>query len=188
MSSKSGKCSFYHVGEIDVDVVKDKLAEKYTSQQLDDIAEMYIAAYRDCGMTVEEAWEEIVCDSIGDINIFEGALSKSAETYGEFLVDVKAQTEATRTEARAPPAEIKEKYSINESFENDLDLWDKEGRPNGDTFEIGSTGNVLQGLGAIESDIYMLSSKINIILKEHPEMTLSEIKKSPKFWRILFWF
>lgn len=34
----------------------------------------------------------------------------------------------------------------------------------------------MQGLGAIESDIYMLSDKINTIFKEHPEMSIDEIK------------
>ena len=63
------------VGEVDVDAVKDKLAEKYTPQQLDEIAEMYIAAYRDSDMTADEAWEEMICDSEGDMNIFEGGLT-----------------------------------------------------------------------------------------------------------------
>ena len=60
---------------MDVDAVKDKLTEKYTPQQLDEIAEMYIAAYRDSDMTADEAWEEMICDSLGDMNIFEGGLT-----------------------------------------------------------------------------------------------------------------
>ena len=63
------------VGEVDVDAVKDKLTEKYTPQQLDEIAEMYIATYRDSDMTADEAWEEMICDSEGDMNIFEGGLT-----------------------------------------------------------------------------------------------------------------
>ena len=43
-----------------------------------------------------------------------------------------------------------------------------------------STGPVLQGLGAIESDIYMEGDKISTILRDHPEMTLAEIKKIPQ--------
>ena len=91
------------VGEVDVDAVKDKLAEKYTPQQLDEIAEMYIAAYRDSDMTADEAWDEMICDSLGDMNIFAGALSETAERYGGFLKDVKTQAEETRKEARGPP-------------------------------------------------------------------------------------
>ena len=39
-------------------------------------------------------------------------------------------------------------------FARALDRWDAEGR-NKETFILGSTGEVLQGLGAIESDIYV---------------------------------
>lgn len=67
-----------------------------------------------------------------------------------------------------------------EVFRDNIDGWDRDGRPNGETFILGSTGDVLQGLGAIESDIYMLGDKINTILATHPEMTLEEIKKIPQ--------
>ena len=66
------------------------------------------------------------------------------------------------------------------AFREDIDEWDTNGRPTGETFILGSTGDVLQGLGAIDNDIYMLSDKINAILKYHPEMTLDEIKKIPQ--------
>lgn len=72
------------------------------------------------------------------------------------------------------------RYSINESFAADIDRWDRDGRPDGETFILGSTGPVLQGLGAMENDIYMLGDKIKTILKDHPEMTLEEIKKIPQ--------
>lgn len=65
-------------------------------------------------------------------------------------------------------------------FAAEIDAWDAEDRPENDVFILDSTGDVLQGLGAIESDIYMRSEKINTILTEHPEMTLSEIKKIPQ--------
>lgn len=76
---------------------------------------------------------------------------------------------------------------ISEHFGNDsstiakeIDAWVKEGKPDGETFILGSTGDILQGLGAIESDIYMLGDKINEILENHPEMTIEEIKKIPQ--------
>lgn len=72
------------------------------------------------------------------------------------------------------------RYSINEAFASDIDAWDRDGRKDGETFILGSTGPVLQGLGAIESDIYMNADKINDILKKHPEMTLNEIKRIPE--------
>lgn len=67
-----------------------------------------------------------------------------------------------------------------DSFSKDIDVWNREGRPPKATFLLGSTGDVLQGLGAIESDIYMLGDKISIILEKHKEMTLNEIKRIPE--------
>ena len=77
---------------------------------------------------------------------------------------------------------VSKKESIEDeiSFVSELEAWNSENRPDGDTFILGSTGEVLQGLGAIESDIFMRSEKINTIFKEHPEMSLFEIKKIPQ--------
>ena len=74
----------------------------------------------------------------------------------------------------------KVRYSLREEFGGEIDAWHKAGMPEGEQFTLGSTGPVLQGLGAIESDIYMEGDKIKTILREHPEMTLAEIKKVPQ--------
>ena len=55
----------------------------------------------------------------------------------------------------------------------------KNGEKDGEMFILGSTGDIIQGLGAMEQDIYMLSDKINIILGKHPEMSVDLIKKIP---------
>lgn len=65
-----------------------------------------------------------------------------------------------------------------EGFAEAITQWNADGRRKTD-FILGSTGEVLQGLGAIESDVYMRSEKIETILKQHPEMSLEEIKKIP---------
>ena len=72
------------------------------------------------------------------------------------------------------------RYEINPEYADDVDQWDKEGRNSNRTFILGRTGDALQSLGARESDIYMKADKINTILKEHPEMTLEEIKRIPE--------
>ena len=77
------------------------------------------------------------------------------------------------------------KFSVRERFPDELDRWEKDGMPEGVEFTLGSTGPVLQGLGAIESDIYMSGDKIRTILDPdaqhpHPEMTAAEIKKIPQ--------
>lgn len=71
-------------------------------------------------------------------------------------------------------------YSIREEFSDEIDEWARSGMRENEQFVLGSTGPVLQGLGAIESDIYMNGDKIKKILSDHPEMTLAEIKKIPK--------
>ena len=72
------------------------------------------------------------------------------------------------------------KQQVRENFSNEIDSWVKDDMPEGVRFTLGSTGPVLQGLGAIESDIYMGGDKIKKILQDHPEMTLVEIKKVPQ--------
>ena len=81
---------------------------------------------------------------------------------------------------KTPTADPDIRYSVRENFPNEIDSWAKDGMPEGVRFTLGSTGPVLQGLGAIESDIYMDGDKIQKILQDHPEMTLAEIKKVPQ--------
>ena len=80
----------------------------------------------------------------------------------------------------AESVENEARYSIDENYEQDIDDWDSRGRPDGEVFILGRTGDVLQGLGAREQDIYLRSEKVNDIMEKHPEMTLSEIKRIPE--------
>ena len=59
-------------------------------------------------------------------------------------------------------------YAINREYAAELDAWTRAGMPEGERFELGSTGPVLQGLGAIESDIYINGDKVKTILQVHP--------------------
>lgn len=72
------------------------------------------------------------------------------------------------------------RYSISETYAKEIENWDAEGRSNGKVFILGATGDVLQGLGAMEQDIYLRSEKVNDILDKHPEMSLEEIKRIPE--------
>ena len=87
---------------------------------------------------------------------------------------------ANKNAADGKTAAEGEKYSIDPDYAEKIDEWDKDGRDSSDVFVLGSTGETLQGLGAMENDIFMRGSKINLILKEHPEMTLEEIKRIPE--------
>ncbi len=67
-----------------------------------------------------------------------------------------------------------------ELYKQELQSWQRAGMPNGVQFILGSTGPVLQGLGAIESDIYIHGDKIKSIMQDHPQMTLREIAQIPQ--------
>lgn len=71
-------------------------------------------------------------------------------------------------------------YSISKDYRQKLRQWNRDGKPEGASFELGTTGATLQGLGAAESDIYMNGDKIKTILKEHPEITMREIECVPE--------
>lgn len=72
------------------------------------------------------------------------------------------------------------RWEESETFNAELASWEKEGRNSETVLEVGMTGDVLQGLGALENDIYILGDKINKILEKHSEITLDEIRKIPQ--------
>ncbi len=71
-------------------------------------------------------------------------------------------------------------YSISKDYRQKLRQWNRDGKPDGASFGLGTTGATLQGLGAVESDIYMNGDKIKTILKDHPEITLREVERIPE--------
>ena len=96
------------------------------------------------------------------------------------LIDLADSLEVERLGRESFNEGSGKKFSINPDFEMDIDRWAKSGMPQTEQFILGSTGDVLQGLGAIESDIYFNGDKISKILNDHPEMTLDIIKKIPQ--------
>ena len=130
-------------------------------------------------------------------SVFQGSRHRqdqaAAEAYGVTVRQLeqaaklweKALTASSRTAQAQKTTEAKngnggKRYSIDPDFGGKLSAWDRAGRPEGERFTLGSTGPVLQGLGAIESDIYMNGDKIHKILHDHPEMTLREIRRIPE--------
>ena len=101
------------------------------------------------------------------VEAYDKAATSAVENY---------QGAETRSEGKAQ----RDQLEIREAFADEIEQWAKDGKPEGVRFTLGSTGPVLQGLGAIESDIYMEGDKISTILQDHPEMTLAEIKKIPQ--------
>lgn len=149
------------------------LAEKLIGKLKDFIAK--VKAYFD-GLTTNTKAEAALLKEMRDgglhylesiVEAYDKAATAAVENY---------QGAETRSEGKAQ----KDQMEIRETFADKIEHWVKDGKPEGVRFTLGSTGPVLQGLGAIESDIYMEGDKISTILRDHPEMTLAEIKKIPQ--------
>ena len=101
-----------------------------------------------------------------------------AEKAMDNLRSAKENAAALKTESAAEGRGVR--YSINPSYAQDIDEWNRDGQNSREIFVLGSTAEALQGLGARENDIYMKGDKISLILEQHPEMTLNEIKRIPE--------
>lgn len=142
---------------------------KITKEMIESYVDAYAGIYGD---DTDAYVEEIIADTYAGMN---------RTDYGtnQLRADVKmevGQWQKKSGSARAPPA----KMSIAQDFKSRVAAWYKSGMPEGTSFVLGETGATLQGLGAIESDIYMNGEKISTILKEHSEMTIREIQRIPE--------
>ncbi len=142
---------------------------KITKEMIESYVDAYAGIYGD---DTDAYVEEIIADTYAGMN---------RTDYGtnQLRADVKmevGQWQKKTGSARAPPV----KMSIAQDFKSRVAAWYKSGMPEGTSFVLGETGATLQGLGAIESDIYMNGEKISTILKEHPEMTIREIQRIPE--------
>lgn len=142
---------------------------KITKEMIESYVDAYAGIYGD---DTDAYVEEIVADTYAGMNRTDYGTNK-------LRADVKmevGQWQKKTGSARAPPA----KMSIAQDFKSRVAAWYKSGMPEGTSFVLGETGATLQGLGAIESDIYMNGEKISTILKEHSEMTIREIQRIPE--------
>lgn len=153
--------------EMAAKIQKRLLSEgKITKAMIESYVDAYAGIYGD---DTDAYVEEIIADTYAGMN---------RTDYGtnQLRADVKmevGQWQKKSGSARAPPA----KMSIAQDFKSRVAAWYKSGMPEGTSFALGETGATLQGLGAIESDIYMNGEKISTILKEHSEMTIREIQR-----------
>lgn len=69
---------------------------------------------------------------------------------------------------------------LKETFRQNIDQWEREGRPQDEVFAVGVAGDIVQGLGAQESTVRLYGEKVDRILHDHPEITLKEIKQIPQ--------
>lgn len=159
-----------------LDGVRAVLADELGEDGIRELAQRYAEAYEGCydGAELDAYIEEICADAYAGMDRLPEAKARIVQQAAQRRLEAQSAEKSGGT--RGPP----EKYSVNEGFSKDVAEWYRDGMPEGEAFVLGSTGETLQGLGAIESDIYMNGDKINTILREHPEMTIREIQKIPE--------
>ena len=139
------------------------------------IVEKLKAAYRD--MEPDSAIARLTRETVTNS---EAVLDAFSEAAADAVLNYNLQDGQKNNAREGVQFSQREYDSISKQFSDEIRQWVKDGQDGDRQFILGSTGEVLQGLGAIESDIYMNSDKINTILKEHPEITLEEIQQIPK--------
>lgn len=112
-------------------------------------------------------------------NLYFEHQAEAGSKYREVLTS-QAQSASSPNRGAKEQGSAEVKYSIDPSYARDIDEWNRDGRNSREIFVLGSTAEALQGLGARENDIYMKGDKISLILEQHPEMTLNEIKRIPE--------
>lgn len=100
-------------GEVDLNEVRTRIDKTFTSGEVDSLCTAYADAYAGTEMTAQEIWEEVVCDSLGDMNIF--ADSEISDAAAFLLAHIKVESETVAQEStRAPPSgtgPVREKFS-----------------------------------------------------------------------------
>lgn len=100
-------------GEVDLDEVRTRIEKTFTSGEVGALCTAYADAYAGTEMTAQEIWEEVVCDSLGDMNIF--ADSEISDAAAFLLAHIKVESETVAHEnSRAPPSgtgPVREKFS-----------------------------------------------------------------------------
>ena len=93
------------------DKFKDIVAD--TDGDYEAIAEHYMEIYAGTSLTEDQVWEEMICDSLADMNIFSKSKSRAeaAEVMSTAIPAIQQAVSETKTEATNPGAESEGKAS-----------------------------------------------------------------------------
>lgn len=115
MRHEIGHAAFEN-GDLSIDEAREMLLDEFTADEINELIEIYNSEYGGI-LSAEEAFEEICCDALGRMNIFEGT-DLNSESYGKAQDTVrKYAAERTGNKGRAPP-KGGEKYSREASLTN----------------------------------------------------------------------
>lgn len=179
MRHEMGHAAFEN-GDLSLNEAKEMLLGDFTEDELNELIEIYSSEYGGI-LSAEEAFEEICCDALGRMNIFEGT-DLNSESYGKAQDTVrKYAAEKNNSKGRAPPKKGGVKYSRqaeDKYFARQIDQWD--GKDHGGAFRVGGVSEPLLEVGIPNTDIWFDQSKAAKQLLEKGEITKSVIKQIPE--------
>lgn len=115
MRHEMGHAAFEN-GDLSLNEAKEMLLGNFTEDELNELIEIYSSEYGGI-LSPDEAFEEICCDALGRMNIFEGT-DLNSESYGKAQDTVrKYAADKAGSKGRAPP-KGGEKYSKEYSGKN----------------------------------------------------------------------
>lgn len=116
MRHEMGHAAFEN-GDLSLNEAREMLLDAFTEDELNELIEIYSSEYGGI-LSTDEAFEEICCDALGRMNIFEGT-DLNSESYGKAQDTVrKYAAERTGSKGRAPPKKGGVKYSFEASLTN----------------------------------------------------------------------
>lgn len=155
------------------DAEREKLEQKYGKENVWDFQKLSYELKQARSQGKRTA-AELYWDTAGEVE------ARNVQERQNYTPEQRQQVKPDTGDENTVFAERTNANSINLDFAKDVDSWDKNGRDQTESFVLGTTSDVLQGLGAKEADIFMRGDKISKILKDHPEITLKQIKKIPQ--------
>ncbi len=92
-------------GQVDIKKVRSRLEKTIGTENYETVSERYAEAYGRTVLATDDVWEEMICDSLGDMNIFSGDEVISS-AMSPLLAEVKAAVEGemkSPTQTRGSP-------------------------------------------------------------------------------------
>lgn len=145
-------------GDISLGELREVMLLDFTTKELDQMALDYASALTTDGgelvMSIDEAFEEICCDALCKINIFENT-ERNSESYEKAQDTVrKYAADKTGSKGRAPPkkggvkySKEQAKYDYSKPFAEQIDDWIAGKIPKYDTLVIGATPTAFRKAG-----------------------------------------
>lgn len=101
-------------GEVDLAAFSEKVAE--LGVPIGSIAQMYSQLYPD--LTAQEIYDEIICDSLADMNIFGAQGAAADEALAKVRGAIRDSVESSTVASRAPPSEEKSQQKFSRAATN----------------------------------------------------------------------